>query len=173
MKNRVFIGIGSNIQERVYYLEESIKALVKNERIKILNYSSIYETEPVGFTEQDSFLNMVIEISTSMSPHELLSVIQNIELVLGRNREMKWGPRTLDLDILLYNQENIIAEDLIVPHPRMHERAFVIVPLFEIDQELTVNGRKVKDIYMEQLDRDGVQIWKLRCGEGVYELFEN
>ncbi len=173
MKNRVFIGVGSNIQDRAFYLKEAIKALENHEVIELLNYSSIYETEPIGFTDQDSFLNMVVEISTSLSPKEILSVIQKIELSLGRNREIKWGPRTLDLDILLYNQENIVSEDLIVPHPRMHERAFVIIPLFEIDQELTLNGRKVKETYMELLGRDGVHKWKLRCGEGVYELFEN
>lgn len=116
---------------------------------------------------------MVVEISTNLSPHKLLSIIQEIELSLGRNREVKWGPRTLDLDILLFNQENIVAEDLIIPHPRMHERAFVIIPLLELDKETMVNGRNIKDIYIELVDREGVRIWKLRRGEGVSELFGN
>src|SRR5699024_9592520 len=94
--------------------------------------SSIYETAPVGFIDQADFLNMVIEVETRLSPIELLDVCQEIELRLGRERVIRFGPRTIDLDILLYNQENLETERLSIPHVRMHERAFVLVPLAEI-----------------------------------------
>lgn len=84
--------------------------------------SSIYETDPVGYTDQDLFLNMAAAVKTSLSPFELLDLTQRIEKELGRKRDIRWGPRTADLDILLYNRENIETEQLIVPHPRMHER---------------------------------------------------
>ncbi len=173
MENRVYIGVGSNIEDRAYFLKEAIAALEENEQLEVITFSSIYETEPVGFINQASFLNMVVEIRTQLTPLELLSVIQKIEFNQGRDRGIKWGPRTLDLDILLYNQENIEAEVLIIPHPRMHERAFVIIPLLELNQEISINGRNAKDIYIELQDREGVRIWKRRSGEGVSGLFEN
>lgn len=173
MINRAFIGLGSNIQDRSAYLKGGIQALAEHPDIQVVNYSSIYETEPVGYTDQDSFLNMVVEINTDLTPAKLLQIILNMERGLGRKRELKWGPRTLDLDILIYNQENIEDEELIVPHPRMSERAFVMIPLMEIDPELSIKGVMIKHIVNELKDRDGVQIWKQKSGEDVYELFAN
>jgi 2-amino-4-hydroxy-6-hydroxymethyldihydropteridine diphosphokinase len=173
MNNRVFIGLGSNINDRVFYLKSAIEALVKFENIELINFSSIYETDPVGFTEQDPFLNMVVEINTNLRAQEALQIIQTIERDFGRKREIKWGPRTLDLDILLYNQENIETEELTVPHPRMGERGFVIIPLMEIDDNLVIQGYKIIDIYNGLKDRDGVQKWKQKSGEDVFELFAN
>ncbi|WP_246946060.1 2-amino-4-hydroxy-6-hydroxymethyldihydropteridine diphosphokinase [Bacillus pinisoli] len=170
--NRVFIGLGSNIGDRLHYMKSAIQEL-QQYNMTIKGYSSLYETEPVGYIEQDSFLNMVIEVYTNDQPKELLNILQKVERDFGRNREIKWGPRTLDLDILLYNQENIEAEELIVPHPRMEERAFVIVPLFEIDQDLSIRDKHITTIYEELTDREGVRVWKRRSGEDVYELFEN
>jgi 2-amino-4-hydroxy-6-hydroxymethyldihydropteridine diphosphokinase len=170
--NRVFIGIGSNIQDRSYYLKGAVTGLQQH-KLRLHNYSSIYETDPVGYKEQDPFLNMVLEVYTNHSPKEMLSIVQDVERSYGRNREIKWGPRTLDLDILLYNQENIETEDLIVPHPRMHERGFVIVPLCEMDETLIIKGQKVLDIYNDLIDREGVRLWKRRSGEDVFGLFES
>ncbi|MBM7663450.1 2-amino-4-hydroxy-6-hydroxymethyldihydropteridine diphosphokinase [Bacillus mesophilus] len=170
--NRVFIALGSNIEDRTTYLKAGISAIQEHD-IKLISYSSIYETDPVGYLEQESFLNMVIEVYTKKSPLQLLSSLQGVESQLGRNREIKWGPRTLDLDILLYNQENIETEDLIVPHPRMDERAFVIVPLIEIDQQLVIRDKSILNIYEELSDREGVRLWKRRNGEDVFELFES
>ena len=102
-------------------------------KLSVEELSSIYETDPVGYTNQACFLNAVIKITTSLKSEELLQTCLFIESQLGRKREIRWGPRTLDLDILLYNQENIETESLIVPHPRMQERAFVIIPLMELD----------------------------------------
>ncbi|WP_456277116.1 2-amino-4-hydroxy-6-hydroxymethyldihydropteridine diphosphokinase [Bacillus sp. AK128] len=170
--NRVFIGLGSNIKDRSYYLRSGITALLEHD-IELIKYSSIFETDPVGFVEQDSFLNMVIEVYTNKTAHQLLSILQKIEQGCGRNREIKWGPRTLDLDILLFNQENIEADDLSIPHPRMTERAFVIVPLYEINPRLTISDRNIKHIYEELTDREGVRVWKRRNGEDVFGLFES
>src|SRR5699024_4742896 len=102
----------------------------------IVKESSIYETPPVGYTNQGHFLNMFIAVKTSLSAIKLLDVCQCIEQQLGRKREIRFGPRTIDLDILIYNEENIKTDRLIVPHPRMHERAFVLIPLVEIAQHL-------------------------------------
>jgi 2-amino-4-hydroxy-6-hydroxymethyldihydropteridine diphosphokinase len=170
--NRIFIGLGSNLADRSYYLKAGIIALLEQD-IKLVNFSSIYETDPIGYINQEPFLNMVLEVYTSLAPLELLYFLQEVEYNYGRNREIKWGPRTLDLDILLYNQENIETDALIVPHPRMTERAFVIVPLLEIDQSLDIYDRTIINIYEELTDREGVRVWKQRNGEDVFELFES
>jgi 2-amino-4-hydroxy-6-hydroxymethyldihydropteridine diphosphokinase len=173
MNNLVYIGLGTNLGNRTLYLREAIQKLVEHKHIQLIDYSSIYETEPIGFIDQDAFLNMVIEISTNLTAKEFLHIIQEIEISLGRKREMKWGPRTLDLDILLFNQQNIMTEDLIVPHPRMQERSFVMVPLYEVNSDLVIQGRPIRDILFELKDREGVQRWKQKSGEDVFELFEN
>ncbi|BBP86538.1 2-amino-4-hydroxy-6-hydroxymethyldihydropteridine pyrophosphokinase [Bacillus safensis] len=116
--------------------------------------SSIYETAPVGYENQDDFLNMAVKITTSLRPEELLSLTQKIEQELGRTREVRWGPRTADLDILLYNRENIETEQLVVPHPRMYERLFVLVPMSEICPE-------IGEVQINAVtDQEGVSIWK-------------
>ena len=145
------------------------------DEIELESCSSIYETDPVGYVDQERFLNMVISIRTALSPFELLKVCQEIEQKLGRKRLVKWGPRSIDLDILLYNQENIETEQLTVPHPRMLERAFVLIPLLEIDDKVQIPGTdKPLSAYLQEIpDREGVQIWKRKNGEDVFALFEN
>ncbi len=130
--NNVFLGIGTNIGNR----EENIRyALTRiNEFIgKVLKTSCIYETEPWGFTAENQFLNMAIEVETILSPSDLLVMINRIETFLGRNRmERKYVSRTIDIDILLYKDQIINDRNLEVPHPLMHKRKFVLVPLNEI-----------------------------------------
>src|SRR5690554_4690072 len=125
--NIVYLSIGSNIGERIHYLKFAITALLKDVNISRLRMSSIYETVPIGYTKQDEFLNMVVEIYTTYKPVELLYVTKEIQNLAGRKKSIRWGPRTLDLDILLYNQENVEMEHLQIPHPRMFERGFVII----------------------------------------------
>ena len=174
MNSIAFISIGSNIGDRLYYLHEAVKALDIHDSIVVIKVSSIYETDPVGFEDQDHFLNMVIKVKTELTPYELLRVNQEIEHKLGRKREIRWGPRTLDLDILLYNHENIETKELIIPHPRMTERAFVIVPLEEVESTLEIpNQGKISLIINELLDREGVRVWKRKNGVGVFGLFES
>ncbi|PWU67806.1 2-amino-4-hydroxy-6-hydroxymethyldihydropteridine diphosphokinase [Gracilibacillus dipsosauri] len=134
--NQAYIALGSNIEPRLEYLQLAIQRLKEHRSIQIKKVSGIYETAPVGFTDQNDFLNMAIRIETTLSPLELLDTCQEIEHSLGRKREIKWGPRTIDLDILLYNQENIETERLTLPHPSMHERAFVLMPLMDINHHL-------------------------------------
>lgn len=130
--NIAYISIGSNIGDRLNHLTEAVRALHLHEGTTVAAVSSIYETEPVGFTDQADFLNMVVCVETSLEAQGLLGFCQKIEQELGRIRDIRWGPRTVDLDILLYNNDNIETENLIVPHPRMRERAFVLIPLLEI-----------------------------------------
>ncbi|ENQ3108284.1 2-amino-4-hydroxy-6-hydroxymethyldihydropteridinediphosphokinase [Bacillus sp. 491mf] len=171
MNSVVYIALGSNMGDRYTYLSQAIELLQAHPAIEVEDVSSVYETDPVGYTEQEQFLNLVIKISTNLLPQELLIVTQKVEDELGRKRKFKWGPRTIDLDILLYNHENIEAENLVVPHPRMFERAFVIVPLMEINQEIN------QDISRSQVEemkrREGVTVWKQRNGEGAFALFVN
>ncbi|AIK38052.1 MULTISPECIES: 2-amino-4-hydroxy-6-hydroxymethyldihydropteridine diphosphokinase [Bacillus] len=169
MKNVVYVALGSNIGDRYVYLLQAIELLNKNPHIQVEDVSSVYETDPVGYTDQNRFLNLVIKISTNLLPQELLKVTQKVEIDLGRKREIRWGPRTIDIDILLYNQENIEAENLIVPHPRMFERAFVIVPLLEINQDIKQNISRSQVDEMKR--REGVTVWKQKNGEDAFVLF--
>ncbi len=175
MSNKAYISLGSNIGEREENLLAAINHLHTHTNIEVENISSIYETDPVGYEEQDQFLNMVIEVKTSLSQFELLEICQNIEKNLGRKRDIRWGPRTIDLDILLFNHENINSEQLTVPHPRMHERAFVIIPLLEIDSGIKLPTMEIplQAVLEERSDREGVRIWKQKNGEDVFALFEN
>src|SRR5690625_477251 len=145
--NKVYIALGTNIEPRDFYLSEALNLLEAHDSIAIQQRSSIYETEPVGYLDQADFLNMVIEIQTLLEPIELLDTTQGIEEKLGRTRDIRFGPRTIDLDILLYNQENSTVDRLTLPHPRMSERAFVLVPLAEIagDVILPDTGNTVRE----------------------------
>ncbi|MRH44958.1 2-amino-4-hydroxy-6-hydroxymethyldihydropteridine diphosphokinase [Aquibacillus halophilus] len=161
--NKAYVALGSNIAPRDTFLSQAINALDEHLEIKLTFKSNIYETEPMGLKEQEKFLNLVVEVSTSLEPLELLSYCQQIEEKLGRKRELRWGPRTIDLDILLYNNENIKTEQLIVPHPRMHERSFVLIPLKDIDPMMiipTVN--KTVSVILDETkeeDKKGVILW--------------
>jgi 2-amino-4-hydroxy-6-hydroxymethyldihydropteridine diphosphokinase len=171
MGNTAFIALGSNIGNRYDYLTEAIKQLESHLEIKLVNISSIYETDPVGYEDQDLFLNMVIEVMTSLHADELLDICLKLELTLGRKREIVWGPRTIDLDILLYNQENIETEKLIIPHPRMLERNFVMIPLSEIKPDIIIpNTDKPLEALIKELpNKEGVRLWKRKNGEDVFE----
>ncbi len=127
-----YIGLGSNMGDKSGNILKSLDLLGQFKKIKVVKRSSLYETEPVGYEDQDWFVNAVAELETELSPRELLDALMKIEQDMGRKREIKWGPRTIDLDILLYDQLCLNEPDLIIPHPRMHERSFVLVPLAEI-----------------------------------------
>ncbi|QRY36415.1 2-amino-4-hydroxy-6-hydroxymethyldihydropteridine diphosphokinase [Bacillus sp. PDNC022] len=158
MNNTAYIALGSNIGKKETYLREAVKKLHEHPEVQVELISSIYETPPVGYENQDDFLNMAVKITTSLRPEELLSLTQKIEQELGRTREVRWGPRTADLDILLYNRENIETEQLVVPHPRMYERLFVLVPMSEICPE-------IGEVQINAVtDQEGVSIWKKTCG---------
>ena len=132
MKNKVYLSLGSNIGNRQEYIESAIELVGKREGIKILKKSGLYETSPVGYVEQDLFLNAVIKIETDFSAREILKIINKIENELDRKREIRWGPRTIDIDILIFSDKKIDEMDLIIPHKEMLNRLFVLVPLIEI-----------------------------------------
>jgi len=127
-----FIGMGSNLADPSSQCMEAVRRVSSAKGIKVLRRSSLYRTEPVGFAEQEWFVNAVIEIRTVVSPNELLRVLQAIEDGMGRVRGPKWGPRVIDLDILLYGQEIIQDDSLVVPHPELHKRRFILEPLCEL-----------------------------------------
>jgi 2-amino-4-hydroxy-6-hydroxymethyldihydropteridine diphosphokinase len=127
-----YIGIGSNLGDRQGYIDRAIAELRSKEGIKVKRVSSIYETEPTGGVAQGKFLNGVIEIEVKMRPRELLRELNEIEKALGRNRTVKDGPRTIDLDILYYGEERIGEKGLVIPHPRIGEREFVLRGLREL-----------------------------------------
>ena len=132
MKNlvRAFLGIGSNLGDSQEIL---VTAIDKIDEVTAV--SGLYETAPIGGPEQDSYLNMVVEINTAFPPRELLGFCQDLEQDAGRVRKERWGPRTLDVDVLLYGDLTLNDPDLIIPHPRMFERAFVLYPLSELGPE--------------------------------------
>jgi 2-amino-4-hydroxy-6-hydroxymethyldihydropteridine diphosphokinase len=127
----VYIGIGSNLGEREKNCSRSLDLIEKN-GIVIRQKSSLYETIPWGLRDQPLFLNMVIEVETELKPQELLELLKNVEIEVGRKKSSRWGPRAIDLDILLYDDITLNEETLTVPHPYLHERDFVLVPLCEI-----------------------------------------
>ena len=132
----VFIGFGSNVGDSERTCLEAVRALDRRAGIRVLAVSSLYRTEPVGMTEQNWFINGVARCGTDLAPLDLLGAVLEIEKEFGRVRRERWGPRTLDLDILLYG-ERLLDEPLLrVPHPLLHERRFVLVPLAEIAPDL-------------------------------------
>ena len=132
MENSAFIGIGSNVGDKIRNCRRAITEISQCEQNRLIAQSSLYKTEPIGYTQQDWFINCVIEIETSFTAYELLHVLEDIELSMGRERIFKWGPRIIDLDILFFNEEIIRCEGLTVPHPEAQNRAFVLTPLREI-----------------------------------------
>ncbi|MGB9791789.1 MAG: 2-amino-4-hydroxy-6-hydroxymethyldihydropteridine diphosphokinase [Thermacetogeniaceae bacterium] len=130
--NQAFIGLGSNMGDRLGYLEAAIREMDLQPEIRVIRASSVYESEPVGYRDQSWFLNQVVEVETSLGPWQLLHALQGIENRLGRKRLFRWGPRVIDLDLLLYGGLVLEEEELTIPHPRMYERNFVLFPLNEI-----------------------------------------
>lgn len=128
----VYLSLGSNMGERLVYLEQALLELDKLPKTHVTAVSSYYETAPWGKTDQDPFLNACCQLETKLSPQELLSHCQEVEQKAGRERHEHWGPRTLDIDILLYGEAVIDEPNLTIPHPYLSERAFVLVPLADI-----------------------------------------
>jgi len=134
-----YVGLGSNLGSRRAMLDQALELL--GERVAVVAVSSLRETDPVGPVEQPWFLNGVARIDTDLSAHQLLEHLLEVERVLGRERRERWGPRTIDLDLLLYDEDSIDEPGLTVPHPRLHERRFVLEPLAELHPGLVVPGR--------------------------------
>lgn len=146
-----YLGLGSNLGNRMKNLEMAYAAIAGHPDIRVTASSSYYETEPVGFRNQGWFINQVLRIETILSPYEILKVTQYTEHHLGRKREIPWGPRSIDIDVLLYGNKVMEDPDLIIPHPHLTERRFVLIPLSEIAPSLIhpVMGKSIEDILSE------------------------
>lgn len=142
--NKIYLGLGSNIGDTRENISKALDILSK--KIHITKISSLYKTEPVGYKEQDWFLNMVIEGETVFKPRELLDFTQSVEKEMKRVKTIRFGPRIIDVDILLYENINIQSDDLTIPHPQMKERAFVLIPLYEITKDIIIGDKKIKDL---------------------------
>ena len=135
--SEAILSLGGKIGDREFFIAEAMRRLLKDPHVYSLERSGLYETSPVGYTEQDSFLNACVRIETDLEAMELLSLVNRIENELGRVRTIRWGPRTIDIDIIFYGDEVIDTDKLTVPHPRYKERAFVTVPLTDLGIETT------------------------------------
>lgn len=146
MEYNCYLGIGSNLGNKKYYLDEAVRNLQNCPQIKVVAISKYYESEPFGVKDQPMFLNAVVKIKTTLSPFDMLSFIAEIENRYGRVRAKRWGPRTLDLDILLYDKLTVSTPELTIPHPYLEKRDFVLIPLAEIEPKLILpSGRKIND----------------------------
>ena len=156
--NDVYLSIGTNMGDRKRNLQEAVFMLTQVPGIEVQSVSSIYETAPVGYVDQAAFLNIAVYVKTTKSAEEMLTACQHVENELGRVRLIRWGPRIIDLDILLYNQDNMESEHLIIPHARMYERAFVLVPLMEIAKTTSPQLQKAREALQAlDLQKEGVQ----------------
>jgi 2-amino-4-hydroxy-6-hydroxymethyldihydropteridine diphosphokinase len=137
---RAYVGLGANLGPREVTLLRAADLLAAADGVEVVAVSQLRETEPVGLVEQPPFLNGVVAIDTSLSPRTLLDLLLEVERSLGRVRGERWGPRTIDLDLLVYGDERVDEEGLHVPHPRLHERRFALEPLAELDPALRIPG---------------------------------
>jgi 2-amino-4-hydroxy-6-hydroxymethyldihydropteridine diphosphokinase len=170
-----YIALGSNMGNREQLLLESIGLIDTHPGIVVSKVSGMYETDPVGYTEQPPFINMALAIRTTLPPLMLLRQLLDFEQQLGRVRHIRWGPRTIDLDLLLYDNVRMDQEELTLPHPRMMERSFVLVPLHDvIDQthRLHAEVRAVSEAAL--LDgKEGITLWKTINWRSASEPFES
>ena len=148
-----YIGLGANLGDRRASIEAALKKLDNPPIIKVIRVSALYETTPVGVEDQPEFLNGAAAIETTLSPRELLQALLHLENQMGRVRTLRWGPRVIDLDLLLYGDEQIDLPELTVPHPRLRERAFVLVPLAEIAPDLALpeDGAVISELAQNSL----------------------
>jgi 2-amino-4-hydroxy-6-hydroxymethyldihydropteridine diphosphokinase len=155
----VYLGLGSNIGDREAHIQQALDQLQAGD-LRLLRLSSLYETEPMGFHDQPWFLNQVAEFATELSPLQLLQRIQIIEITLGRKREIVNGPRTIDIDILLFGDAIMKTAELTIPHPRYRERRFVLEPLLELNP--TLRDPETQQLIAEMLDALGGQAVRRR-----------
>jgi 2-amino-4-hydroxy-6-hydroxymethyldihydropteridine diphosphokinase len=152
-----YVGIGSNLDGPVGQVEAALRELDRIPESRLLARSSLYRTAPLGYADQPDFTNAVAALETSLTPEKLLDELQRIETAHGRQRSFANAPRRLDLDLLLYGQSELKTERLVVPHPRMGERAFVLRPLLELAQDISIPGKGTALDLLRQCDRQDVK----------------
>lgn len=173
--SEAYIALGANLGDREDTLMEAISLLQLHPDISVLRCSNLYETDPVGYLDQPNFVNMAVALRTTLSPSELLLFMLESERRLGRERTIRWGPRTVDLDLLWMDGKIIDTPLLVLPHPRMLERAFVLVPLADIVRKEDSSGLFATIQHaLDLIDgKDGVRLWKTCNWPSVSGLFEN
>ncbi|MCO6390644.1 2-amino-4-hydroxy-6-hydroxymethyldihydropteridine diphosphokinase [Aliihoeflea aestuarii] len=155
-KTRAYLGLGGNLGDPQAAMAAALRILDARPDLAVMQVSSLYRTPPWGVTAQPDFLNAVAEVETTLSPRQFLDACLDAERRLKRVRDERWGPRAIDLDILTFGDSHIDEEGLSVPHPRISERAFVLVPLLEIAPDLTIDGRPMADT-LHALDASGIK----------------
>ena len=167
MTETVYLGLGSNLGDRLAALQRAVDLLGAEADIELIRCSRVWETVPVGGPEQPDYLNIVVRAEVGSAPLGLLAACQRVEAALGRVRGVRWGPRTIDIDVLMIDARAIDEPGLVVPHPRMHERAFVLMPLLEIDPDpMLPNGTRLVDVRLGPDAVGGVRVFAppLRVG---------
>ena len=157
-RSTVYVGLGANLQQPLLQIKRALQELDEIPETELVRVSSFYEAVPVGLLDQPVFINAVAEMATTLAPHKLLEHFMAIEAMHARARLEKNGPRTLDLDILIFNEWRINELDLVTPHPRMHERAFVLIPLLEIAPDVYIPGRGFAKEWLAKVDASGVRL---------------
>jgi 2-amino-4-hydroxy-6-hydroxymethyldihydropteridine diphosphokinase len=159
MGHIAYIGIGSNLGDKLSQCERAVSEILKIDRHKLLARSSLFKTQPIGYTPQDWFVNGVLKIETDLEALELLRTLKTIESKLGRTETFRWGPRAIDLDILFFDDIEIHTEELQIPHPRIENRQFVLIPLAEIDRNLVhpVFKKTVQQLLNDSKEDQGVE----------------
>jgi len=165
----VYLGLGGNVGDVLANMAAALQSLDAHEYIRVVAVSGVYKTPPWGITDQDWFLNCCAKIETHITPLELLNVCLDIEVKLKRKRMVRWGPRSVDIDILLFGDIHVDSVKLTIPHPRMHERAFVMLPLSDIAPKLVVEQKRVidwvqvlDDSDISDVETDGKDWWQQR-----------
>ncbi len=156
----ICLGLGSNLGDREGNIAAAVARLAAWPGVSVEKVSSLYETAPVGYTDQPDFLNAVIAVVTTLGPRELLTACLAVERGLGRERSVRWGPRTVDIDVLFYDDVVLDSDELTLPHPRFHERCFVLVPLAEIAGDAPVFAGKT-----------AAELAAACCGDGAVRLY--
>ena len=158
---KAVVALGSNLGDRFDYLQKAVNEINSLTDIEISEISSVYETLPVGGPEQGNYLNAIVTLNTKFEAEELLLKLLLIELNLGRQREIAWGPRTIDLDLIWFEDQTINLENLVLPHPRAHERYFVIKPWLEIEPKARIGNTEIRE-FLKDLDCSGVNLFPTR-----------
>ena len=158
---KAVVALGSNLGDRFDYLQKAVNEINSLTDIEISEISSVYETLPVGGPEQGNYLNAVATLNTKFEAEEVLLKLLLIELNLGRQREIAWGPRTIDLDLIWFEDQTINLENLVLPHPRAHERYFVIKPWLEIEPKARIGNTEIRE-FLKNLDCSGVNLFPTR-----------
>jgi 2-amino-4-hydroxy-6-hydroxymethyldihydropteridine diphosphokinase len=152
-----YLSLGSNLGNKRTNLKRAVTFINEHPQIKLIAQSSVYETKPVGYRKQPDFLNLVIKIETTLSPQQLWQVVQKIEKKIGRKPTVRWGPRLIDIDILLYNDLTLTQPDLEIPHPELEKRAFVLIPLQEIAPGIRLPSGNNLASLIKNLPKQGVK----------------